>query len=231
MNSGTVFAGTDGVHLHDEGNPANARHRRGVAEKTETKIIVERRVDGIRRHREKQQVPVRGRAHDSFRADIAAGTWPVVDDELLAQPLRQPLTQHACDDVGRAAGRNLNDQAHRPRRIRLRPGGTRKRRKHGGAHCPMQEFAAGRFHGVPFPICSRRGHATRGRVEHGRRDAHEPSISNFSERLSADDMSAAAQSQDFGMSPWQLGNKATIPALGAEGVRSDAKRCKANVSW
>jgi hypothetical protein len=166
-------------NLHDKGNPANARHRRGVAKKTETEIIVERRVDGIRRHREQQRVAVRGRAHHSFRADIAAGTRPVVDDELLAQPLRQPLTQHACHDVRRAAGRNLNDQAHWPRRIGLRPSGTRERRGHGDAHCPMQELAAGKLHGVPFPNCSRRGHATRGRAEHGRRDAHEPSISAF----------------------------------------------------
>jgi hypothetical protein len=39
-------------------------------------------------------------------ADIAAGTGPVLDDELLTEPLRQPLADQARRDVGRA-GRRL----------------------------------------------------------------------------------------------------------------------------
>jgi hypothetical protein len=34
------------MQLQDEGNPGNARYRRGVADETETEIVIERGVDG-----------------------------------------------------------------------------------------------------------------------------------------------------------------------------------------
>jgi hypothetical protein len=40
---------------------------------------------------------------DRLSADIAAGTGPVVDNEWLAEPLREPLTNQAREDVGWAA--------------------------------------------------------------------------------------------------------------------------------
>ena len=43
-------------------------------------------------------------AYDRLGADIAASSRPVLDDEGLAQPLRQPLTHQARQDVGRVAG-------------------------------------------------------------------------------------------------------------------------------
>ena len=49
---------------------------------------------------QEKRVAVRRRTHDRFGADIAAGTRPVLDDEWLAEPLRQPLTDQARDDVG-----------------------------------------------------------------------------------------------------------------------------------
>jgi hypothetical protein len=81
--------------------------------------------NGVCRHGKKQRVAVRRGANDRFGGDIAAGAGPVVDDELLAQPRRQPISHHAGDDVGRAAGGDLNDQAHRPCRIGLRPSEAR----------------------------------------------------------------------------------------------------------
>ena len=59
----------------------------------------------VRRHGEQQRVAVRRRAHDRFGGDIAAGARPVVDHDRLAQPLRQPLSDHAGNDVRRAARR------------------------------------------------------------------------------------------------------------------------------
>ena len=55
---------------------------------------------------QEERIAVGGRAHDRLGADIAAGTRPVLDDEWLAKPLRQPLTDQAREDVGRAAGGN-----------------------------------------------------------------------------------------------------------------------------
>src|SRR5262249_54202113 len=45
------------------------------------------------------------RSRTAPAADIAAATRPVVDNKLLAEPLRQPLTHQARRDVGRAARR------------------------------------------------------------------------------------------------------------------------------
>jgi hypothetical protein len=52
-----------------------------------------------------------------FSVSSAMNSRPIVDEEWLPEPLRQPLTDQARDDVGRAAGRNSHDQTHRPRRI------------------------------------------------------------------------------------------------------------------
>ena len=53
---------------------------------------------------QQQRVAVGGSAHDRLGGDIAAGAGPVLDDEWLAKPLRQPLTHQARDNVWHAAG-------------------------------------------------------------------------------------------------------------------------------
>ena len=98
---------------------------------------------------QQKRVAVRRRSHDRLGADIAAGARPVLDDEWLPEPLRQPLTDQARDDVGRAAGRKADDDAHRPRRIGLRPRDARHGRQRGSARCQMQKLSAGKFHGDP----------------------------------------------------------------------------------
>ena len=114
----------------------------------EIEIVVERRIDGVRRDGQHQRVAVRRRSYDDLGADIAAGARPIVDEEWLPEPLRQPLTDQARDDVGRAAGRNSHDQTHRPRRICLRSRDARHDRERGSARCQVQECAAGKFHSV-----------------------------------------------------------------------------------
>src|SRR5262245_60145753 len=96
----------------------DAGDRRDVAEKHEAELVVECRIDHICPGDKEERVAVRRRAHDRFGADIAATSWPVIDDEWLAEPLRQPLTDEARQNVLRAAGGNGDDQAHWPRWIR-----------------------------------------------------------------------------------------------------------------
>ena len=79
----------------------DARDRRDVADEIEIELVVERRVDRVGERDQEQRVAVRRRAHDRLGADIAAGARPVLDDEWLAEPLRQPLADQARDDVGR----------------------------------------------------------------------------------------------------------------------------------
>ena len=58
---------------------------------------------------------------DQFGADIVAGAGLVLDDELLAELLAQPISDNARDDVGRSAGRIADDDAHRVVGIAGRP--------------------------------------------------------------------------------------------------------------
>ena len=83
----------------------DARDRRDVADEIEIELVVERRVDRVRRSDKEERVAVRRRPHDRLGADIGAGARPVLDDEWLAEPLRQPLADQARDDVGPAARR------------------------------------------------------------------------------------------------------------------------------
>src|SRR5262249_17867391 len=79
-------------------------------------------------------------------ANIASGARSVLDDEWLPEPLRQPLTHQACDDVARPAGWKTDNDAHRPRRIGLRESKGRGGRQRGSAGGQMQKISAGKFH-------------------------------------------------------------------------------------
>src|SRR5262249_10638710 len=99
-------------------------------------------------HQEKC-VAVRWGTHDRFGADIGAAPCTIFDDELLAEPLREPRSDEPRKNVGRAARSRRGDDTHRPRRIALRvsePGHCRQR---GSACCEMQKISAGKFHSEP----------------------------------------------------------------------------------
>jgi hypothetical protein len=57
--------------------------------------------------------------NDEFSADIAARAGPVLDDERLAEFVRQFLGDQPRDNVGRIAGWKADNDADRPRRIGL----------------------------------------------------------------------------------------------------------------
>src|SRR5262249_56885655 len=63
---------------------------------------------------------------------------PVLDDEWLTKPLRQPLTHQARDDVVSAAGSKPNNPAQRSRRIIERRRDARDSRERGSAPCQIQ---------------------------------------------------------------------------------------------
>src|SRR5215813_12789703 len=75
-----------------------------------------------------------------------APSRPVLNDEWLAQALRQPMTHQACEDVGRPASGKADNDAHRPRRIGLRLRDARDNRQRGSARGQMQKLSAGKFH-------------------------------------------------------------------------------------
>src|SRR5262245_2378697 len=98
-----------GMNHHDVDRAQQACDRFNITNEIEIKLGIERRVDRVRRRDEKECVAVGGRPYDRLRADIAAGTWPVLDNELLTEPLRQALTDHAGDDVSGASGGKAGD--------------------------------------------------------------------------------------------------------------------------
>jgi len=133
------------VHHHDVGRDNNAGDRRDVTDEMEIQFVVERRVDRLCRNDHEQRVAVSGRAHDGLGGNVGPRAGTVLDDEWLADPLRQPLTRESCDDVGCAAGRKANDDPHRPRRIGLRRSDARRGRQRGSGCGQMQKLAAGKF--------------------------------------------------------------------------------------
>ena len=134
------------MNLHHQRNAADQRHRHGVAHEAEAEIVEQRRIDAVRRHAEQQRVTVRRRAHDRFGCDVSARARPVVDHDRLADPVRQPLADHAGDDVRRAAGADLHDEAHRLCRIGLRECRTRQSGKRRSARHELQDLPARNCH-------------------------------------------------------------------------------------
>ena len=77
-------------------------------------------------------------------ADRRAGAGAVLDDEGLAEPLRQPLPDQAAVDVGRPAGRKADDQTYRMVRIIERRGVARQGRDRSRCRGELQEIATGK---------------------------------------------------------------------------------------
>src|ERR1700704_2014102 len=76
------------IDLHGERRANGARDRRDVTDEIEIELVIERCVTRVRRHDYEERIAVRGCPHDGLRADIAAGAWPVVDNERLTKALR-----------------------------------------------------------------------------------------------------------------------------------------------
>ena len=102
------------MHHDDVCQPRGADNRRDVPDEVEIEIGVERGIDRMRGHDLQQRVAIRGRLGDRLGSDVAAGAGAVLDDELLAEAIRQPLTHQARLDVGSPAGGKADDDAHRP---------------------------------------------------------------------------------------------------------------------
>src|SRR6516162_9829410 len=137
------------IDLHDKRAVAYARDRRRISDETEIEIIVEQVGDPVSGNDQKERMAVGGRTDDCLGGDSPLGARSVLDDEWLAEPLRQPLTDQAREDVGRTAGRKANHDAYRSRRIGLRPSDLRYRRQYGGTRSEAEECAAGKFHDDP----------------------------------------------------------------------------------
>src|SRR5215472_5258440 len=127
----------------------DARDRRDVADEVEIELVVERRIACVRRRGQQQCIAVGWRTNDRFGTDIGAPARTVLNDEWLAQALRQPLAHQARQDIRRAAGSRRDDDPDWPRWIALRPSDTRHGRQRGSARDEMEKISTGKFHSEP----------------------------------------------------------------------------------
>jgi hypothetical protein len=74
--------------------------------------------------------------------DVGPRAGPVLNDEWLAKPLRQPLTDQARNDVPAPARGKADDDANRPRWIDLRSRDTRHGRQRSSTSGQMQKSTA-----------------------------------------------------------------------------------------
>jgi hypothetical protein len=141
MNSDAVAAGTPGIHQHDQRRADRDRDRGEVDGELEADIGVERLVHRVARVGHEQGVAVGRRAHGKLGGDVGGAARAVLDDEGLAEPLRQPLRHQPRGEIGGAAGRHGDEDTDRAGRIGLRVRRPRQGRQHRSASGQMEKAA------------------------------------------------------------------------------------------
>src|ERR1043166_5998141 len=122
------------------------RDRFEVPERIVWHLAEENRIDGETADVEQDGMAVRRRLGHLGGADAAARAADVLDIELLSQLLAQLLNDQPRENIGRAAGRKRDDTAHRPPRIRLRPGVARPAAESRRARSEAEKCAARKLH-------------------------------------------------------------------------------------
>ena len=109
------------MHQYDIRHPHDAGDRLDVTYEIKVEPLVERGVGGVRGKGQKESIAIRGRSDDRLSGDVSARARAVLDDKLLPKSLREPLTHQACNNIDAAPSGRAADDAHRARRIGLRP--------------------------------------------------------------------------------------------------------------
>src|SRR5262249_26146064 len=84
---GDILCRDGWIDHHDKGSAGDAHYRRDVADKIKAEVV-ERSIARIIGTGKEECVTIGGRLHDGLGGDVAAPTGSVLDDELLAGPLR-----------------------------------------------------------------------------------------------------------------------------------------------
>src|SRR5262249_49090437 len=108
------------IDFQDRRHTHNACYRRDVANEVEPEFIVKGRVDGVRERDLKERIAIGRRFNDRLRGEIAGAARSIVDNELLAELLRQPLRDQTSGQIADSAGRITDNEAYWPHWIGLR---------------------------------------------------------------------------------------------------------------
>src|SRR5262245_49121998 len=93
---GNAFHRKRWIYLHDLRHAHNAPDRCGVADEIEVEVCEQGRIDRGVASRNEKRVTVGGRPNDRLGADVGTRARTVLNDELLAEAFRQPLTDQTC---------------------------------------------------------------------------------------------------------------------------------------
>src|SRR5262249_51738130 len=109
---------------------------------------IERGVDHVVRRNDQKRVAIRRRARHHLGSDVGGGTWPVLDDECLTEPLLQPFSHQARGDVDCLSRGKADDDAHGPAWIALRIRNRRDGQQRGSNNCQMWKSATWNYHAL-----------------------------------------------------------------------------------
>jgi hypothetical protein len=118
------------IHRDKVGRRDRQRHRREILVGIERQLGKQRGVDDVGAKRNQQRVAVGRRPRRLRGAHVAGRAGDVLNIELLAEMVGELLRGKARENVGRAAGLERDDDAHRAARPRLgaRAGGPGRER-------------------------------------------------------------------------------------------------------
>src|SRR5215475_9092711 len=109
------------IDHHDIWRTDEGHDRLDVLNKIVRELFVELGIDGVIRAGQEQRIAISRRTHDRFGRYVSAGPRPVLNDELLAEPFREPLPDQARKNVGCAAGRSEERRVGKECRSRWSP--------------------------------------------------------------------------------------------------------------
>src|SRR5947209_16175430 len=138
------------MDLHDVGSSNNPGDWNDVTDEIEIQLVIERRINGVRRGDHQKRMTIGGGTCYRLRPEVACSAWSVFNNERLPQSFGQPLPYQACNDVGRTAGRKSNNQTHWPRRIGLRPCDPRDSGSGEAGTGKIQEPTTNELHSFPL---------------------------------------------------------------------------------
>ena len=122
ITSLTIRAGTLRVDRHDQGQFRDQDDRRKILHRVVGQVCIDVRADAVGRDRVQQQrVAVGIRFRDLRGGGRAAGAGAIADDDRLSERVGKLRPDEPGNEIGRAAGRNGDDELDRAVRIvRLR---------------------------------------------------------------------------------------------------------------